>query len=77
MGFPSLAEKNRILAWLDQQHYNLFGEPAEKTLFAGGNPLFDERTGRSVTLYEYLLRKFPARPWQKMTDVLPRPAMVQ
>lgn len=45
-------------AKLKAAHLNAFGDPAE-TVYAGGSPLFDEATGRSVTRREYLTKKHP------------------
>jgi hypothetical protein len=32
-------------------------------MYAGGTPLFDERTGKATDRLEYLMKKFPATPW--------------
>ncbi len=37
---------------------NSFGDP-EGTLYAGGTPLFDERTGRSTPREEYVYARHP------------------
>ena len=37
---------------------NPFGDP-EGTVYAGGTPLFDEKSGRSTPREEYLARKHP------------------
>jgi hypothetical protein len=37
---------------------NPFGDP-EGTLYAGGTPLFDEKSGRSAPREEYVARKHP------------------
>jgi len=44
--------------WLAQRDLNHFGDP-NGTVYAGGTPLFDERTGRSTDRMEHLLRKHP------------------
>ena len=35
---------------------NRFGDPVD-TVYAGGTPLFDERTGKSITQKEYERRR--------------------
>jgi len=37
---------------------NRFGDPPD-TVYAGGNPLFDEATGRAVPRREYVARRAP------------------
>ena len=44
--------------WLAQRDLNQFGDPVG-TVYAGGTPLFDEKTGRSTDRMEHLLRKHP------------------
>lgn len=41
---------------------NKYGDPAD-TVYAGGNPLFDIKTGQLKDLYEYILSKHADRPW--------------
>ncbi|MDI6782777.1 MAG: peptidylprolyl isomerase, partial [bacterium] len=55
-------EKKKIDAWLKKNKLNPFGDP-KGTFYTGGTPLFDEKTGKSSDRYEYLIQKFPARPW--------------
>ena len=43
---------------LTEKGLNPFGDP-EGTLYAGGTPLFDEKTGRSVPREQYVLAKHP------------------
>jgi hypothetical protein len=46
--------------WIDKMiqkaGLNEFGDP-KGTMYAGGTPLFDERTGRMQDRYEYILKK--------------------
>jgi hypothetical protein len=56
------AEKARIEAWLTASGLNQYGDAAD-TMYMGGTPLFDERTGEVTDRFVYLLRKFPNRPW--------------
>ncbi len=58
VGAIDQATKNRIDQWIQQNHRNPYGDPPG-TMYAGGTPLFDERTGRSTDKYEYILRKHP------------------
>ena len=44
--------------WLAQHDFNQFGDPAG-TMYTGGTPLFDERTGQTTNRIDYLLRKHP------------------
>jgi hypothetical protein len=44
--------------WLAQRDLNQFGDPVG-TMYPGGTPLFDERTGRSTDRIDHLLRKHP------------------
>jgi hypothetical protein len=57
-------EMARIDAWLEanSDSLNQYGDP-EETMYAGGTPLFDERTGQPVSKYEYIVRQHPDRPW--------------
>ncbi len=33
-------------------------------MYIGGTPLFDEMTGIKTERYDYLLAKFPGKPWE-------------
>src|SRR5438067_4351134 len=44
--------------WLAQRDLNQFGDPVG-TMYAGGTPLFDERTGRTTDRIQHLVRKHP------------------
>ncbi len=44
--------------WLTQRDLNQYGDPVG-TMYAGGTPLFDERTGRATDRMEHLVRKHP------------------
>ena len=50
--------KAHIEAWLKRERRNEFGDP-EDTMYAGGTPLFDERTGKYRDRFEYILSKHP------------------
>lgn len=55
-------ELKRVDEWLSQQRLDQYGNP-EGTFYAGGTPLFDERTGERIDRLEYLKLKFPNEPW--------------
>lgn len=50
--------KRRIDRWIKENGRNPYGDPPD-TMYAGGTPLFDERTGRMKDKYEYILEKHP------------------
>jgi hypothetical protein len=52
------ATKSRIDRWIKEKRLNHYGDPMD-TVYAGGTPLFDERTGRSRDRYEYILERHP------------------
>jgi hypothetical protein len=57
---PSITEplKRRIDLWITREGRNQYGDP-EGTVYAGGNPLFDERSPRMRDRYEYILSRHP------------------
>lgn len=57
-------EKSQIEAWIETNDLNQYGDPQD-IMYAGGTPLFDERTGQRIDRYDYILRRHPARPWLK------------
>ena len=46
-------------AWLQARGLNAYGDPPD-TAYAGGTPLFDERTGARKDRLQHLLGKLPA-----------------
>lgn len=50
--------KKKIEAWLSAGDRNEYGDPPG-TVYAGGTPLFDERTGRNKDRYAYILERHP------------------
>jgi hypothetical protein len=50
--------KQRIEDWIKKNNRNQYGDPAD-TMYAGGNPLFDERSPKMKDRYEYILEKHP------------------
>lgn len=57
-----------IQAWLQDQGLNTYGDPAG-TIYLGGTPLYDEVSGMTQNLWEYLMKKFPSRPWRTGSSV--------
>ena len=60
----SLQEKEQIDAWIEVSDLNQYGDPKE-TAYAGGTPLFNEATGKTIDRYEYILQRHTDRPWGK------------
>lgn len=52
------ATKQRIDRWIKDNNRNPYGDP-QGTMYAGGTPLFDERTGKTKDKYDYILGKHP------------------
>jgi hypothetical protein len=63
-GGISFEEKQLIEAWIVENDLNQYGDPKD-TVYIGGTPLFDERTGETIDKYEYILRNHPDRPWRR------------
>lgn len=59
-------EKAQIEAWLEKNEYNQYGDKTD-TVYPGGTPLFDETKGTYIKLYDYLLKKYPEKPWMTST----------
>jgi len=60
-------EKKLIQEWILKSDLNEFGD-SKDTMYAGGTPLFDESTGQSQDLYEYILKNHPDRPWLNLKN---------
>ena len=58
------AIKKRIEQWIRDEDRNEYGDPAD-TVYAGGTPLFDERTGKTKDKYAYILAKHPGLAEEK------------
>lgn len=56
-------EKELIEAWIQKNDLNEYGD-LKDTVYTGGTPLFDERTGEQIDKYEYILGNHPDRPWK-------------
>lgn len=50
--------KRQIDDWIKREGRNEYGDP-QGTVYAGGNPLFDERAPRLKDRYEYVLSRHP------------------
>ncbi|MEY3470894.1 MAG: hypothetical protein RLZZ223_244 [Candidatus Parcubacteria bacterium] len=62
------SEKAQIEAWLEKNSYNQYGDKPD-TVYMGGTPLFDESKGTYIKLYDYLVQKYPDKPWlEKVSD---------
>lgn len=59
-----ISEEALIDAWLEGNNLNQYGDPKD-TMYLGGTPLFDERTGTRIDRYEYIKRNHPNKPWMK------------
>lgn len=57
-------EKQKIDVWIKENDLNQYGDP-KNIFYTGGTPLFDEKTGRSIDKYEYILKNHPDQPWLK------------
>ena len=57
-------EKAKIEKWIVDNKLNEYGDSAD-TLYAGGTPLFDETTGKTMSRWEYIKKKHPDKPWNK------------
>ena len=57
---PAISDeiKKRIDAWIDKNGLNQYGDP-KATIYTGGTPLFDEKSGKRTERYEYILRNHP------------------
>ena len=56
---PAAGATNCIDAWLEARKLNEFGDPPG-TMYAGGTPLFDEKTGKQRDRLELVQSKHPA-----------------
>lgn len=57
---PAIDEetKKRVDNWIRENGRNEFGDDPG-AVYAGGTPLFNEMTGRSLDRYEYILKRHP------------------
>ena len=60
-----IIEENQLIdAWIIKNNLNRYGDPKD-TVYAGGTPLFNEKTGETTDVYTYILQRHPDRPWKK------------
>lgn len=52
--------------WLKTKNLNEYGDE-QGMMYMGGTPLFNEMTGERKDRLEYLIQKFPNKPWEQMT----------
>lgn len=55
-------EEQDLDAWLSAEGLNEYGDKPD-TMYMGGTPLFDERTGEFTQRLDHVRAKFPHRPW--------------
>src|SRR5690349_10608287 len=55
---PDAQALSCVDVWLTQRDLNQYGDPVG-TVYAGGTPLFDEKTGRTTDRIQYVVRKHP------------------
>lgn len=58
-GGDQASEEACVDAWLAKNKLDAYGS-AEGTMYAGGSPLFDERTGESKNRLEFVYARHPA-----------------
>lgn len=51
-------QKAKIDDWLDEKGFNRYGD-SKNAVYTGGTPLFDEKTGKAIDRYDYILSKYP------------------
>lgn len=63
----STAEKAAIDKWIKINGLDRYGSRKD-TMYAGGSPAFDERTGERKDRYEYIAEKFADKPWRELEE---------
>jgi len=56
-------EQAQIEAWIIENDLNRYGD-SKDTVYIGGTPLFDEATGKSTDRFDYIINKYPDKPWR-------------
>lgn len=56
-------EQQQVMQWIKENDLNEYADPKD-TVYTGGTPLFDETTGKTIDLYDYILQNHPDRPWK-------------
>jgi len=60
----SSEESRKIETWIIKNGLNQFGDPTG-TVYAGGTPLINPKTGANIDRMDYILQKHPDRPWNR------------
>ncbi len=60
----SSEEAKKIENWIIKNGLNQYGDAAG-TVYAGGTPLVNEKTGKTIDRIDYILSKHPDRPWNR------------
>lgn len=60
----SSEERAKIETWISDNGLNEYGDPSG-TVYAGGTPLYDEKTSQTIDRFDYILNRHPDRPWNK------------
>jgi len=60
----SSEESRKIESWIIKNGLNQYGDTVG-TVYAGGTPLIDEKTGKTLDRLDYILTKHPDRPWNR------------
>jgi len=60
----SAQERSKIESWISENGLNQYGDPSG-TVYAGGNPLFNELAGQTIDRFDYILQHYPDRPWNR------------
>lgn len=58
-----MTEHQQIDEWIQANNLNKFGDPPD-TVYTGGTPLLDERTGEQIDRYDYIINGHAERPWR-------------
>lgn len=64
----SAKEEKLIKLWIEKNGYNEFGD-VDGTRYTGGNPLFDEVTGETINVFDYIVARHPLRPWLDKMEI--------
>lgn len=57
-------EKLQIEVWIQKNNLNQYGDSID-TMYMGGTPLFNEMTGETVSVYDYILENHLDKPWKE------------
>lgn len=57
------SEKVLIDKWIGENNLNTYGDE-QGTVYAGGNPLFSEVSGKTSDRYSYIVKNHSSKPWK-------------